>query len=291
MMKKDFIQVTNLAKKEIEKIFALTAKLKKKPVQPLLKNKTLAMLFAKPSTRTRVSFEAGMTQLGGHAIYLGANDIQLGRGETIADTAGALSCYVDIIMARLFKHADIEELAKHAGVPVINGLTDEHHPCQALADLYTIYEYKKRLKNLKVAFFGDGRENTYTSLIQACKLFGIETIIACPKLYAPESKTKWVTNPFEAARGADVIYTDVWVSMGQEKDEWMRKALLKRYQVNSQIIKAANKNAIFMHCLPAHRGQEVAAEVIDGRQSVVWGQAENRLHVQKALMAYLSGKG
>lgn len=289
-MKKNFLQTTDLTRAEIEELFKLTADLKKNPMQPLMKNKTLAMIFAKSSTRTRVSFETGMTQLGGHAIYLGTNDSQLGRGETIADTARTLSRFVDIIMARLFKHQDVEELAKYASVPVINGLTDEHHPCQALADLYTIYEHKKRLNKLKVAFVGDGSENTYTSLIQACRLFGIETAVGCPKDYPPAIKTHSTSDPFEAVKNADVIYTDAWVSMGQEKEAEKRAKVFKSYEVTPQLMKAAKPDAIFMHCLPAHRGYEVSAEVIDGPQSVVWDEAENRLHTQKALMAWLVGK-
>jgi ornithine carbamoyltransferase len=284
-MKRDFLQVSDLTRKEIEKIFELAEKLKKKPYQPLLKNKTLAMLFAKPSTRTRVSFETGMNQLEGHAIYLGANDIQLSRGETIADTARTLSRYVDIIMARLFAHSDIEELARNTSIPVINGLTDDHHPCQALADLFTIFEKKKKVE--KVAFIGDGGENTCTSIIQACQLFGIETIVGCPKEYQPVIKTKKTQDPLEAVRGADVVYTDAWVSMGQEKENEERIKILKPYQVNAKLMKAAKPDAIFMHCLPAHRGYEVTNDVIDGKQSVVWDEAENRLHTQKALMVFL----
>jgi ornithine carbamoyltransferase len=292
-MPRHFLTDDDLSKEEVERLFKLAAELKARPVQPLLPSKNLAMIFAKPSTRTRVSFEVGITQLGGSALYLGMNDLQLKRGETIADTARTLSRYVDGIMARLFDHADIVELAKYSSVPVINGLTNSYHPCQALADYMTIKEKKGRLEGLKLVFLGDGANNVATSLIRTGAKLGVQVVIAAPKEFWPKkeilkgTKTKVTDKPKEAVRGADVIYTDVWVSMGDEAEAAKRKELLEPFQVNSSIMKLAKKDAIFMHCLPAHRGEEVTSDVIDGPQSAVWDQAENRLHTQKALMVML----
>jgi len=292
-MPRHFLTDDDLSAEEIERLFKLAAELKARPVQPLLPSKNLAMIFAKPSTRTRVSFEVGITQLGGSAIYLGVNDIQLKRGETIADTARTLSRYVDGIMARLFDHADIVELAKHSSVPVINGLTNSFHPCQALADYMTIKEKKGKLEGLKLVFLGDGANNVATSLIRMGAKLGVQVVIAAPKEFWPKkevlsgTKTKVTDKPKEAVRGADVIYTDVWVSMGDEAEAARRKEILKPFQVNSSLMKLAKKDAIFMHCLPAHRGEEVTSDVIDGPQSAVWDEAENRLHTQKALMVML----
>lgn len=304
-MVKHLLTMQDLTPKEIEAILNKAAELKEKvrkgEPHELLHGKTLGMIFAKPSTRTRVSFETAMTQLGGHAIYLGMSDLQLGRGETIADTARTLSRYVDAIMARLFKHDDIIELASHSSVPVINGLTDLHHPCQTLGDLLTIREHKGKLKGLTVAWVGDGN-NVCNSLMLGCTLVGMNFSAACPKGYEPpaeileqaranakESGTKLelLNAPKQAVVNADVIYTDVIISMGMEREREQRLKAFRGYQVDSKLLGRGKSDVIFMHCLPAHRGEEVTAEVIDGPRSVVWDQAENRLHVQKALLVSL----
>ena len=284
---KNLISTKNLTTKEVELIFKTTDKLKNKKT-PLLKNKVLAMIFEKPSTRTRVSFETGMFHLGGHAIFLSKNDMQLGRGETIADTAKVLSRYVDCIMARLFEHKKMLELAKYSSVPVINGLDNKEHPCQALTDLYTIKQNKK-LKGLKIVFLGDGRNNTFTSLIYLCNKFGMNVVVSCPSKYKPKirAKYKWFKESKESVKDADVIYTDTFVSMGQEKENKKREKDLKVYQLNSKVLKLAKKNAIVMHPLPAHRGTEITSKVMDGKNSVVFVQAENRLNVQKAILYLL----
>jgi len=260
------------------------------------------MIFQKPSTRTRVSFEVAMYQLGGYALYLNWNDLQLGRGESIADTARVLSRYVNGITARVLKHTDLEELAKYSSVPVINALSDLEHPCQALADVLTIWEKKGKLEGIKLAFVGDGSDNVLHSLLLACAKLGINISIATPPGYEPKkeilriaeeegsrygSLIEIVREPEVAVRGADVIYTDVWVSMGQESERAKRISDLSRYRVTVDLMKLAKEDAIFMHCLPARRGEEVVDEVIDGKWSVVWDQAENRLHVQKALLSLL----
>jgi ornithine carbamoyltransferase len=297
---RDFLQIPDFSKEEIQGLFDLADRMKagsyaKKP----LAGKTLAMIFMKSSTRTRVSFEAGTYQLGGHALFLSPRDVQLGRGEPIADTARVLSRYVDGIMIRTFAHQDIEELAKFASVPVINGLTDLVHPCQVLADLLTVRQHvKKPLEQLVVAWIGDGN-NMANSWINAAYRFGFELRIACPEGYEPAdhlvarakaSATIVITrDPAEAARGADVVNTDVWASMGQEEEQKQRERAFRGFTVNSALMKKADKGAIFLHCLPAHRGEEVAADVIDGAQSRVWDEAENRLHIQKAIMAALMG--
>lgn len=282
----------------LDKADELKQKLRRGEPHEMLRGKTLGMIFAKPSTRTRVSFEAAMTQLGGHAIYMGTSDLQLGRGETIADTARTLSRYVDAVMARLFKHEDVVELARNSSVPVINGLTDLLHPCQTLADLQTIREKKGKLKGLKLAWVGDGN-NVCNSLLLGCTLVGMNISVACPKGYEPNAeivkqaqknaersgvKLEILDDPKKAVKGADVIYTDVFVSMGQEAERERRTKDFRGYQVNADLLKHAKKDVIFMHCLPAHRGEEVTAEVIDGPHSVVFDQAENRLHSQKAIL-------
>lgn len=273
--------------------------------QTCLKGKTLAMIFAKSSTRTRVSFEVGASQLGGNALFLSTADIQLGRGEPISDTAQVLSRMVDGIMIRTFKQSDLEELAKYGSIPIINGLTDEFHPCQVLADLLTIYEKKGTLKGLKLAFVGDGN-NMAHSLMIGCSKLGIDISIASPDGYKPNpvytawsvanagkhgSKVTICTDPIEACQNADVLYTDVWASMGQEIESAKRKQDFAGYQINSDCLKAAKNDCIFLHCLPAHRGEEVTADVIDGPHSVVFDEAENRLHAQKAVMALLMAGG
>jgi len=307
MKVKHLLSMQDLTSKEIEAILNLSEELKQKlrkgkPHQ-LLRGNTLGMLFAKPSTRTRVSFETAMTQLGGHAIYMGLNDLQLDRGETLADTARTLSGYVDAVMARLFKHEDIVELARFSKVPVINGLTDKHHPCQTLADLMTIREKKGKLKGLKLTWIGDGN-NVCNSLMLGCTLVGMNVSVACPRSYDPPAdiiaqakknaaktgaKVEISNDPKKAVAGADVIYTDVWTSMGQDKEREQRLMDFRGYQVNVELLKHAKKDVIFMHCLPAHRGEEVAGAVIDGPHSVVWAQAENRMHAQKGILVVLMG--
>ncbi len=306
-MKKDLLAIADLAPKDIAKILKRSAVLKKMQKQgkdhQTLKGKSLGMIFEKSSTRTRVSFEVGMFQLGGQALFLSPVDLQIGRGETIADTARTLSRYLDGIMIRTFAQATVEELARFASIPVINGLTDLHHPCQALADLLTIQEKKKKLKGLTLAYVGDGN-NVANSLIQACVKVGMHFAIACPPGYELDAsilaaaKTEgrktgasvMVTNdPSRAVRNADVVYTDVWASMGQEAEHAKRLKAFRWYQIDGELMKAANKGALVMHCLPAHRGEEITAEVIDGPQSVIFDQAENRLHVQKAVLDTLLG--
>ncbi|MBO4635540.1 MAG: ornithine carbamoyltransferase [Clostridiales bacterium] len=263
-----------------------------------LKGKSLAMIFTKSSTRTRVSFEVGMFQLGGQALFLSNNEIQIGRGESIYDTANVLSGMVDGIMIRTFKHSDIEDLARYGSIPVINGLSDDQHPTQMLADLLTIKECKGDLKGLKLAYVGDGN-NVANSLLQACAKAGMHISVASPKDYTcPEkyvlqadidaavtgSKVVMTEDPYEACKDADVIYTDTWTSMGQEEEKAKRIEIFKDYQVNSELMSAAKKDAIFLHCLPAYRGYEVTEDVIDGPQSRVFQEAENRLHAHKAIL-------
>ena len=293
---------------EIYQVLSLALKLKEELKSgiphPILNGKSLAMIFTKSSTRTRVSFEVGMQQLGGHALFLSSNDIQLGRGEPIADTARVLSRFVDGIMIRTYDHADVEGLAQYGGVPVINGLTDLYHPCQILADLMTVYEHKKALGSLKMAFIGDGF-NMAHSLMIGCSKVGMDIAIGCPKEYMPDptivaraqenalahGSTVTVTNdPIAAVDGADVVYTDVWSSMGQEEEFAVRAKAFAPFQVNDALMAHAKANALFLHCLPAHRCEEVTASVIDGPRSVIFDEAENRLHAQKAVLALLMGK-
>jgi len=265
-----------------------------------LDGKTLAMVFEKSSTRTRVSFEAGMTQLGGHAIYFDFTTSQLSRGETMHDTAKTLGRYADIIMARLYKHADALEIARHAGVPVINGLTDLEHPCQALSDLLTMKEKGKLRKGAKFAFVGDCAFNMANSLMLACAKSGMEVALVCPKGYPPNQqfvkearrfgKVEIYGDPAAGVKGADVVYTDTWISMGMDEEKAERTKAFSPYQVNDELLAGAKSDCIVMHCLPAHRGLEITNEVMDGKQSVVFDQAENRLHMQKAIMLKLTGK-
>lgn len=297
--------LNDLTREELEQILKTSELLKLQLLRgqehPVLRGKTLAMIFEKPSTRTRVSFEVGMWQLGGYALYLSAADLQLGRGETVGDTARTISRYANGIMARVFAHQTILDLVEHATVPVINGLSDFSHPCQGLADLYTVYEKKGRLEGLKLAYVGDGN-NVAHSLIEGCSKLGVTIVLACPKGYEPDSKVvamgkkearkngsevKVTDDPAEAVKGADVIYTDVWTSMGKEKEQAERMKILKPYQVNAKLVKGAKEDFIFMHCLPAHRGEEVTDEIADSPNSVIFDQAENRLHTQKALMALI----
>lgn len=302
---KHLIDLIDLSLEDIEKLFALTEKLKKELKagipHPLLRGKTLGMIFSKSSTRTRVSFEVGMYQLGGYAIFLSSNDIQLGRGETIHDTAKVLSHYVDGIMIRTFKHSDVLDLAKYGTIPVINGLTDLMHPCQILSDLFTIYEKKGKLKGLKLAYIGDGN-NVANSLLQGCAITGMDISVASPRGYECDgtiteqarhaakksgSKVLLTEDPEEAIRDADVVYTDTWISMGQEAEKELRLKVFTPYQVNKKLFSLAKEDAMFLHCLPAYRGYEVTEDVIDGPNSNVFEEAENRLHMQKAIMVAL----
>lgn len=304
---KHMIDLNDVSPKEIEDILKLAGKLKDDlrngREHQLLKGKTLGMIFSKSSTRTRVSFEVGMYQLGGYAMFLSSSDIQLGRGETIYDTARVLSRYINGIMIRTFKHSDVTDLAKYGTIPVINGLTDLMHPCQILADLFTVYEVKGRLKGLKMAYAGDGN-NVANSLLQGCAKTGVDIYVATPKGYGCDgtiieqakqaavksgSKVVLTEDPEEAVKNADVIYTDTWVSMGQEAEKEMRVKIFMPYQVNKKLFSKAKDDAILLHCLPAYRGLEVTEEIIDGPNSMVIEEAENRLHVQKAIMATLMG--
>ncbi|RKY88128.1 ornithine carbamoyltransferase [candidate division KSB1 bacterium] len=302
MEKRDFISIADYSREWIEEIFRLTDEIKKKTISgegycPLI-GKTLAMVFQKPSARTRISFEVGMYQLGGHALYLSPGDIQMGKRESTADIARVLSRYNDGIMARLFAHKEIIELAENATIPVINGLTDLLHPCQVMTDLFTIYEHKKYVDNLKIVFIGDGN-NVANSWINMSTKFPFELIVCCPVGYEPDSsimefaKKKGFNNfrimhePFEAAKKADVLYTDVWVSMGQEKDADEKKKAFDGFRIDSKLLSEAKDDCLVMHCLPAHREEEITDEVIDGPNSVVFDEAENRLHVQKAILVDL----
>ena len=296
---KDLLTLDELTDNELSKIIddgiKLKKQLKKGSHKPILKNKTLGMIFEKPSTRTRVSFETGMFQLGGHALNLSSSVLQLSRGESIEDTAKTLSRYVDAIMARVYDQKILEILAKNSDVPVINGLSNSFHPCQTLADLMTIKEKKKKLKGLKIAWIGDGN-NVCNSLIYGCSKTGINISIATPKGFEPDktvikkSKKKitivLTTDPQAAVKNADVVITDTFTSI-HNLDKKREKKFLPKFQVNPSLMKKAKKNAIFLHCLPAKRGKEVTSSVIDGSQSVVWDQAENRLHSQKALLISL----
>ncbi|HEY3314809.1 MAG TPA: ornithine carbamoyltransferase [Bacillota bacterium] len=305
MRGKDLISLHDLTREEIEQIIDLGAHLKLRrkagDEASLCKGKTLGMIFTKASTRTRVSFEVAMFQLGGHALYLSSNDLQLKRGETIADTARVLSRYLDGIMIRTFDHKDVTDLAQYAGIPVINGLTDLLHPCQILADLLTIKEKKNQLEGMKLAYVGDGNNVTH-SLLFGCSKVGMDVAVATPEGYEPNkdvvklakedaaasgSTIEVGNDAYVAVDGADVIYTDTWASMGQEAEHDKRVKIMKPFQVNPKLIKAAKKDCLFMHCLPAHRGEEVTDEVADGSHSVIFDEAENRLHVQKAILALL----
>lgn len=302
---KHLLTLADFTKEEIMQIIHDAIKLKdmqkKGETHHYLKGKTLAMIFEKLSTRTRVSFEAGMFQLGGHALFLGKDDLQMGRGETVEDTAKVLSRFVDGIMIRAYSHDAVVQLSNSSSVPVINGLTDDYHPCQVLADLMTLYEAKGSLEGKKLAYVGDGNNMTHSLMIGCAKL-GVNCSIASPKGYEPKqsivekakefaketgAKIEVTNDPKEAANGADAVYTDVWTSMGWEDEQEERIKAFADFQVNSELMAEAHHDAVFLHCLPAHRGEEVSAEVIDGPQSLVFDEAENRLHVQKALMVAL----
>jgi ornithine carbamoyltransferase len=299
-MKKDFLKISDLTKIEFEALLKRAMDLKSGSdagLCPLI-GKNIGLFFEKPSTRTRLSFEAGVYQLGGNAICMTPDELQLGRGETIADTARTISRYLNAVMMRTFSHAMLEAVAKNSSIPVINGLSDLHHPCQALADVMTLLEKKGKIEGLKVAFIGDGN-NVCNSLIEAAAVLGFNLTIACPEGFEPH--TEILENARASARGeivvlrelkeaagmADAIYTDVWVSMGQEKESGEKKKKFREYQVNSKLLACAKKDVIVLHCLPAHRGEEITDEVMDGPHSVVFDQAENRLHTQKALLEML----
>lgn len=306
---KDILSLQDISASEISSILSLASKLKKdlrkKDFSKLLTGKILGMIFQKPSTRTRVSFESAMIQMGGSAISLNSSDIQLSRGESVDDTARTLSLYLNCLMARVYNHSDIEKLAINSSIPVINGLSNLFHPCQILADLLTIKEHKRNFKNLNLAWIGDGN-NVCNDLLLGCSKTGINIKVACPKGYEPPS---WIikiakdirinsnctidilNDPIKAVLDADVVVTDTFMSIGMEQEKIKREQIfLPKYQVNSDLMKFANKDVIFMHCLPAKRGQEVTSDIIDGTSSVVWDEAENRLHVQKAILYMLMKK-
>ena len=297
-MIKHFINFDDLSLKELQGIIDQAISLKKEhksgQINDTLKNKTLAMIFDKSSTRTRVSFEAGMTQLGGQSLFLSEKDIQLGRGEPITDSAIVISSMVDAVMLRLSSHEDIIEFSKHSSKPVINALSDESHPCQILADLMTYQEMNGSIKNKKIAWIGDGC-NVCQTYMQAAGIFDFELSIATPKGYEPSElfienynkNINFYSDPLMACENADIIVTDVWTSMGQESEKKQRELAFTGFQVDQNMMNQAKRDAIFMHCLPAYREKEVSSEVIDGNQSVVWSEAENRLHVQKSLLLYL----
>ena len=298
-MKRDFIELSSISAAEGHALLNLASWLKSDLKNgldhPYLRGKTLAMLFQKPSLRTRLTFEAGMAQLGGHAIYLGPTEIGIGERESVKDVARNLSRWVDLLMIRTFAHATCLELAREASVPVINGLTDMLHPCQLMADLLTLKEHRGDLTRMRIAFVGDGF-NLANSWIEAAELFGLELRVGCPEGYEPDksfsarvkrAKVLITNDPKEAVSGADAVYTDTWTSMGQEREAVRRRRDFKAFQVNRELLKHAKPGALVMHCLPAHRGEEITDEVIDGPASVVLDEAENRLHVQKAIMLWL----
>lgn len=303
MKGKSLIEINHLTLEEIYQIFDLSASLKQERLigkkHHVLEGKKLGMIFSKPSTRTRVSFEVGIYELGGIGLYFNQNDLQLKKSESVSDTAKVLSRYLDGIMIRTFDHQDVIDLANYGSIPVINGLTDLHHPCQVLTDLFTVLEKKRTLRGLKLAYIGDGN-NMAHSLLHGCSKVGMDISIASPSGYKPldfvvkesmenakymGSKIEILEDPIEAIKNADVIYTDVWASMGQEKEAEERKKKFMKYQVNPDLVKHAKEDYLFMHCLPAHRGDEVVDEVADSSNSVIFDEAENRLHVQKAIMA------
>ena len=300
---RDFLTLADYTPKEITQILKQSLMLaRQRRPSAKLKGKTIAMIFQKPSTRTRASFETAIAQLGGHPMNLGWNEMQLGRGETIHDTAKVLDRYVDGVMARVFSHKDLEELARHSTKPVINGLSDKHHPCQILADLLTLIQHKRRLKGLRLAYVGDGN-NVCNSLLLGCAKTGVNVTVATPSAYRPDTEAvkqaeeaaretgaeiKLTQDSEAAVRTADAVYTDTFISMGMEKEKEERlQAFLPKYQVNQELFSQAKPDAIFLHCLPAHRGEEVTDQVIDGPNSAVWDEAENRLHTSKALLTLL----
>jgi len=302
--KKDFISISDLSFEEIHGIFKKTEELKKNKFQDGFKNKAVGLIFQKPSLRTRVSFQVGVWQLGGQCMSLSPAEVNIGVRETIKDAALTLSRYLDLIVARVFKHREVEELAQYSLVPVINGLSDLFHPCQALADIFTLKEKRGELKGLTLSYIGDGN-NVCNSLLQITSILGINMNVASPKGFTPDkdilhlsqvqaaktgARISITLDPKEAARNTDVLYTDVWASMGQEREAAKRAKIFKKYQINSDLVAVAKKNVLIMHCLPAHRGMEISDDVMDSPNSVVFDEAENRLHVQKAIMLKLIGK-
>ncbi|MDD3407601.1 MAG: ornithine carbamoyltransferase [Methanomicrobium sp.] len=304
-MKKDILSILDLTKQEFEEVISLAADLKRKRAEgksdDILSKKVLGMIFEKSSTRTRISFEVGMFELGGHAIFLNPHDMQLGRGEEVKDTARVLSRYLSAIMIRSYYHSTVEEIAGYAAIPVINGLSDKEHPCQILADVLTIKEnFGDDLSGIKVAWIGDGN-NVCNSLILSSAYTGFEVRVSTPKGYEPDAeivkaaekagaKIKFFESPKDAVKDSHVVYTDTWISMGSEDEKDTRLKAFFGYCVDSELLKNADKNAVVMHCLPAHRGEEISEDVMEGEQSVVWDQAENRLHAQKALLVKLLRK-
>lgn len=297
-MKKDLLTLNEVSHAELAAIFELSAKLKRErgkvDFKPLA-GKSIGLIFAKASTRTRVSFEVGVGELGGQPLYLDQGKMQVGRGETVADTAKVLSRYLHGVVIRTFEHADVEELAAESSIPIINALTDDYHPCQILADLFTMKEYSGKVdSSIKMVFYGDGRSNIANSLILAAKLTGMELVISAPDEFSPRtdlyqglSNVRWERDPAKAAKDADYFYTDVWVSMGFEDEKAERMKVMGPYQINEKLMALGKKDAKFLHCLPAHRGEEVSAGVMDSAASIVFDEAENRLHVQKAIMTML----
>jgi ornithine carbamoyltransferase len=294
-MKKDLLSISDFSHQEVLDLIEKSTDLKKKRQKGIehlsLKGQTLGMIFNKHSTRTRISFEVGMYELGGNALFLTGDQLQLNRGETIKDSAQVLSRYLNAILIRTYDHDEVIALAEHATIPVINGLTDLNHPVQILADIFTIKEKLGRIEGVKVAYVGDGNNVAYSWILGASTM-GMHLAIACPKSYRPKltpaligtGKVEILEDPFEAVKNADVIYTDVWISMGQEEDTEDKKKLLLPYQINQKLVDAAKKDVLVMHCLPAHREMEITSEVLDGKHSIVFDQAENRLHVQKAIL-------
>jgi ornithine carbamoyltransferase len=303
-MHRDLLTIEEVSTEDLSRIFELSAMCKRcratRKDTPL-EGKSVGLVFSKSSTRTRVSFEVGVRELGGFPIFLDQEKLQTGRGETIPDTARVLSRYLHAVVIRTHKHADIVDFAKHSNIPVINALTDEYHPCQALTDLFTMYEFSERLEGVKLAFLGDGASNMANTLILAARLAGLDLRIAAPEEFKPSAalmargegrgSVVWEPDPVKAVEGADYLYTDVWVSMGFESESARRMDILRPYQLNSQILSRAAANAKVLHCLPAHRGEEITNEVIECPQSVVFDQAENRLHVQKAILSMMMGGG
>jgi len=304
-LKRNFISIADYSREEIEEIFKITKNLKSKThnreEHHLCKGLTMSMIFAKPSARTRISFETGMYQLGGYALYLSPQDIGIGKRESVKDIARVISRYNDIIMARLFDHEHMLELAEYASVPVINGLTDYNHPCQIMADIYTVLEHRQSLDNLKITYLGDGN-NIANSWINLAAKLPMHLVICAPSGYEPDKNTldyakeigisevEVLSEPKDAVKDADVIYTDVWASMGQEEEAIERKKVFQKYQVNSDLMSYAKSESLVMHCLPAHRGDEITDDVIDSQQSIVFDEAENRMHVQKAIIVKLLEK-
>jgi len=303
-IKRDFLSITDFNVDEIYGIFEKTQELKKNKFQGAFKNKAVGLIFQKPSLRTRVSFQVGVWQLGGQCMSLSPAEVNIGVRESAKDAALTLSRYLDMIVARVFKHKEVEELAQHALIPVINGLSDTFHPCQALADIFTVKEKRGSLKGLTLSYVGDGN-NVAHSLLQITAMLGMSMKIACPKGYGPNkdvlefaqaqsrktgASLVLTQDPKEAAKDADVLYTDAWASMGQEREAAKRAKIFKKYQVNKELLRCAKKDVFVMHCLPAHRGMEITDDVMDSANSVVFDEAENRLHVQKAIMLKLIGK-